>query len=883
MLKPLHIRISAPVLFVVLLLTPTVVQAQNPDISRRISVRYSGIPLEEVLRDLEKNGVKFSYSKDIIPVSTIISYIADNKTLEQVMAGIFQQAGIEYTLVNGYFVLQVKKVPSPIKQTKSEMYSVSGTIADSATGEIMIGAAVYLNETGKGIVTNSFGFFSITLPKGNYVLQASYLGYQTKSKPIALKENLIWNVRLKQVPLVMKEIIINSIDKDALIFNMLAAQTNVDPATVQRQPAPLGETDMLKALDNLPGISFQSEGSSYFYVRGGNRDQNMILLDDAPVFNPTHLLGLFTPIIPEAIKHATVYKADFPVQYGGRLSSVIDIRAKDGNMNHISGSASLSAASTRFSLEGPFRKQSSSWFLSFRVSTIGLLVKAVNPSVERFFFADFTSKFNIKLGQRDRLYLTLFSGKDAFINKSNEIRSGLEWGNTTATLRWSHVYGSRLFSNTTLYTSKYDYALYTDYDKKNFWNSDITGSNLSTEFSWYINPRNSLKFGLNAGGYFFNPGNYKSPDASLDTMRVSEVNSGELVLYAGNELELTHWLHLAYGLRLSNWSNYGEAFSIVYDNTHQPLSYHEFAKGERYYSKSYIEPRISLSVRTGAHESVKASYNRTTQHINQINNSISPFNSLEVWLPSGPNIKPMFAHIFDLGFVKNWPAVSLDLSADVYYKRMYNQLGYSPHAEMFLNPYLEGELRQGDGSAYGFEVMLKKTQGRLTGQLGYAFNRSWLTIEELNYGKTYPAHQDRPVDLSLSADYKLKTRWTINLNLVYTSGMTISTPTSFYYYRGTQVPVYAEMNNSRLPAYRRLDIGSAWRLNKKEGAFSHYFTFTLYNIFDARNFAFLNFNKIQGVDGKFYVPADKQQQNNQVVTYRYIYSVVPSFTYNLQF
>ena len=353
------------------------------------------------------------------------------------------------------------------------------------------------------------------------------MGYASRIRTLDLTGNISWNVRLHPVPFTMKEIIINSINKEEQILGSLAAQTNIDPLQVQRQSAALGETDMLKSLDHLPGISFQSDGSSYFSVRGGGRDQNLILLDEAPIFNPSHLLGLFTPIIPEAIKHTEIYRADFPVQYGGRLSSVIDIRARDGNMKKFSGSASISPVSTRFSVEGPFKRNSSSYFVSFRVSTFGLLVKAANPSVESFYFADFTSKFNFKLGQRDRLYLTLFSGKDAFINKPGDLRNGLEWGNTAATLRWSHVYGSRLFSNTTLYASKYDYSLYTDYDNKVFWNSDITGTNLKSEFTWYISPGNNLKFGFNLGGYFFNPGNYNSTDASLDTMRVSQVNSPE--------------------------------------------------------------------------------------------------------------------------------------------------------------------------------------------------------------------------------------------------------------------------------------------------------------------------------------------------------------------
>jgi hypothetical protein len=867
-----------------LIVYPLRVISQMPDLTQRISVEYIDLPLEIILKDIaQKNEIEFSYSENIIPVNHKISYSAQNKVLEKVLNEIFLQAGIRYSIINGYLVLTIMKRDQTVNPTKKDVYTISGIIADSANHEILIGATVFIEEIGVGVNSNNYGFFSLSLPEGTYKLQTSYLGYSAEAKNIHLTSNLTWNIHLTSVPLQIKEIIINSVNVEELVYNSRAAQTNIDPLVVQKRSAVLGETDMLKSLDNLPGISFQSDGSSYFSVRGGERDQNLILLDEAPIYNPSHLLGLFTPIIPDAIKHTEIYRADFPVQFGGRLSSVIDIRARDGNMKKLSGSASLNPISTRFSFEGPFKKDASSYFVSFRLSTIGLLVKAVYPKVERFYFADFTSKFNIRLGQRDRLYLTVFAGKDAFIHKPNGVRNGLEWGNSTGTLRWSHIYGSKLFSNTTLVASKYDFFLYTDYSKKIYWNSNITGTNLKTEFTWYANPRNNIKYGFSLSGYFFNPGNYSSPETKLDTMRVSEVNSGEYVFYIGHEAKLNSWLQMNYGFRLSNWSNYGEAFNIIYDEYYSPVSYKKYGKGVQYYSKSFLEPRISVSFKTGSYSSVKLSYNRTIQNINQINNSISPFNSIEVWLPSGPNIKPQYANIFNIGLITLWPKNALELSADVYYKRMFNQIGYNYHAEMLLNPYLEGELRQGDGYAGGFEIMLKKTQGKFTGQISYAFSRSTLKIKGLNKNRIYLSHQDKPVDISLTFDYKLNPRWTLNVNAICVSGMTISTPSGFYYYRGTQVPYYLKQNNDRLPSYKRVDFGSEWRLNKIERSFMHYFSIAFYNFFNFHNYAFLNFNKIEGNDHKYYVPADKTNAAEQIPTYRYIYSIVPSFTYSLKF
>lgn len=872
------------ILMVLTAMLPIRLLAQNPDMSEKISVNYQNTSFEEIISDLSvKTGIEFSYSPELIPVNKRITYNASNVELDEVLKDILDESELQYIIVNGYIVLKPLKKQSSQRLKKTKTYTLNGIIRDSANNEPLIGAAIYNAETGLGVITNNFGFYSLHLPENDYALQISYLGYQAKSSNVHLNKDITWNATLKASPVQMKEIIINSFNTSEYIFNSRSSQTNISPSTLRYRSVLLGEPEMLKSLETIPGISFQSDASSFFYVRGGNRDQNLILLDDAPIFNPTHLLGLFTPIIPEAIKHTEVYRGDFPIHFGGRISSVIDIRAKDGNTSRISGSARLSPVSNRFSIEGPLKKDASSFFLSFRLSTFGWLIKEANPGVEKFYFADINTKFNIRIGKRDRLFLTIFSGKDEFIQRNNFNKAGLEWNNSSVTLKWSHIYGTRLFSNTTLYGSRYNFFLYTNYDDHEYWNSDITGANLKTELTWYANPRNNLKFGLSAGGYFFNPGNFHSPKVTPETMMVSEVNSGEYIVYIGHGIDITNKIQINYGLRFTNWSNYGEAFSIKYDNNHQPVSYKKYEKGVKYFYEYSLEPRISTSFMTGKYASVKLYYNRTFQNIHQINNSISPLNSLEVWLPSGPNISPQYANIFGAGFIKSWPKHAVELNLEVYYKRMYNQIGYDYHAEMLLNPYLEGELRQGDGYAKGFEIMLQKTQGRFTGSLSYAYTRSILQFSELNSGKKFLSHQDKPVDLSLNVEFRITPRWIINVNTLYASGMVITTPSGFYEYRGYQVPFYTKQNNDRLPPYKRLDWGSTWRLNKRERSFEHYFNISFYNFLNFNNYTFLNFSKTTGSNGKYYIPADKQNMPEQITTFRYIYSIIPSFAYNLRF
>lgn len=858
--------------------------AQAPDIAKNISVSYQNKTLKYIIEDLsKKEDIKFSYSSKTIPVEKEITYSVTNKSIGQILDEISSLAGIEYEIIGDHLVLieSDKAIPLP-DQPKLKKFTISGIITDAASNEVLIGAAIYNKETGTGALSNPYGFFSLTLPEGTYNLETSYLGYSIETKTVELTNDVKWNINLTQVNSMLEEVVISSFDREEIIFKSLAGQNNVSSFEVEQKNAALGETDMLRSLGNLPGVSFQNEGSSYINVRGGGRDQNLILLDEATIYNPSHFLGLFTPIIPEAVKNTEVYKADFPVQFGGRLSSVIDIRTRDGNMQNFSGSGSVGLVATRLSFEGPFKKNSSSYFVSFRRSHLGMLLKSAQPDIDEFFFRDFTSKFNIKLGEKDRLFLTLYSGKDKFINSGNTLTEGLEWGNNSLTLRWNHIYGTRLFSNTTFYTSKYDYFLHRDYKRNIKWNSHISSSNLKSEFSFFINPNNKLKFGLNLGAYFFNPGEYNDPNLG-DDYKVSIVNSSELVIYAGGEHKILSWLNINYGIRLSNWSNFGEAFSIIYDEDYNPTDYKNYSKGEQYYSSLKAEPRISLSIRTGEYSSIKTSYNRTIQHINLINNSISPFNSLEVWIPSGPNIKPQFANIYNLGYLVSFPDINLDIQSDIYLKQLYNQIGYQYHAEMVLNPHIEGEIRQGKGKAYGFEIFIKKKIGKLTGQFGYSYTKSKLKIGGLNGNREYLSRQDKPIDFSFLIEYKVRPRLSANINIVYSSGIRYTTPTGYYYYRGAQVPFYTEQNNECLPDYKRVDIGTNIRLNKFEKKSDHYLSISIYNFFATKNPALLNFSKTSDSEGNPIIPADKLNYPELKPTYRYIYSFIPSITYYLKF
>lgn len=874
----IHITITLLVCFFCLF-SETSGQSSSPE---TYTVSYENKTLKKILKDLNRiSSVRFSYSSGKINDKQKISYSASNKTLSQIISDIAQKAHFSYQWTNGYYILKEKNEEISIpKRTviKTETFTISGYITDAENEEALIGATFYDPDTYKGATTNNYGFFSITLRKGNYNFKCSYIGYQSQNYPILLNQDIRLDINLSPHITYMKEVMITKSDKEQEIKHFRSGQINQSPIDAQKQVMALGESDMLKSLDKLPGISFHGDGSSYFYVRGGNRDQNLILLDEAPIYNPSHLLGLFTPIIPEAIKSTKVYKADFPIQYGGRLSSVIDIRTRDGNMERFTGSGSIGLLANRLTIEGPIKKDASSYFISFRRSHFGAFLKRIEPGLQEFYFNDFTAKLNLRIKSNDRLFLTFYSGKDKFYLP----QSGLDWGNNTFTARWNHIFGKKLFLNTTLYSSKYLYRLYPNGYAHN-WESSIQSTHIKPEFTYYHQPGNTFRFGLKMGNYAFVAGYPSWENGNFNPNTPSPVNSNETTLYAGNELELSKKLKIISGVRLTNWSNRGKAFMVYFNKLYEIDSIRNYKESEKFYSHLSFEPQVSLSYFFSKQNSLSISYNKNTQHINLINNSISPFNSLEIWLPSGPNIKPQKANAFNLAYVRASKNQLYEFQADIYYKRLYNQIGYKAHAKILLNALLEREIRQGDGKAYGIDLIVRKQKGKLRGQVSYSFTRSLLSIDGLNNNQSYRTLQDRPLDLNIDLYYQIKARWELSFNYNYASGICHTTPVSFYYYQGKQIPVYDKINNSRLPDYQRLDISSDFTLNKTPKRFEHHLQISVFNFLNQINPIFINFNKSEINKRTFKIPTDADNYQELVTTQRYIYSFIPSITYNFKF
>lgn len=841
-----------------------------------ITISASQLSLAELLEIIsQKSGIPFSYNPKRIDVDEKIDYSAINKTLASVLTDLSEQFGLSYSFVEDQIILKPEKKSGKTIQT----ITLSGFVKDANTGEALIGSTLYLKELQTGVVCNAFGFYSITIPKGIYTIDCSFVGYEQWTKSITLNTSLTQDIVLAEEPPLLKEIIVEA-SADDTGKETQASSLELRPKIVEERPALFGEMDVVKSLESVPGIKLHSEGSTFYYVRGGNRDQNMILMDDAQIYNPSHLLGFFSTIIPDAVNDITLYKGDMPASLGGRLSSVLDVRTKKGNDQHLQAWGNVGLISTKLGLEGPIKKEKSSYLMTTRISRLKWIAQLGNNNndITKFNFYDFTGKVNFKLDPKNKIFFSLYTGADNYFNTINAIA----WTNTAGTFRWNHLVTDRLFVNTTLAASSYDYFLYKEVATNTRWNSHISNVNLKTDFTYFIKPQNEVTFGAGINGYSFNPGNLQSDTVLNITHPLSIRNSAEFVLYGNHEIKLnSHW-GLNYGLRLSSWTNTGEAFEFVYDQNRNPVDTLYFAKGENYKKYANAEPRMTLTYLINEKSSFKTNLSRNVQNVHLISNSISPFTSLEVWLPSSINIKPQTSNQVSFGYYQILSRLGSKFSTETFYKKMNNQIDYESHAKTLLNPLLEGELRFGTAQAYGMEFLLKKDEGRLRGLAGYSYSRAKRKFAEINNGQTYNAFYDRPHQINLMLVYDITLRWNLGMNWNYSTGAPFSSPVSFYSYNGQEVPVYGQKNNDRLPDFHRLDVSATLKLNKNpEKKYQHSLAFSIYNFYGRKNSLYINYNKIQLTDSSFKIPSDLTDANRMTSQF-YLFGFTPSISYNFK-
>ena len=863
------------------------------DLSKKITVIANDKSIDEVLKVISKQGnIDFSYSPQVIRADRRVSIEARRATIRQVLDELLGKNGIDYFVVENQVILrpmindQVKEPEVVHKRAKS--FTLSGFLREKSSGEALIGATVHLRETTLGTYTNGYGFYSLTIPEGSYRVSFSYLGYREHAEEIILKANTVLDADLEESSIETTEVEIVAAAAGSDLRNNQLSEFSFSQKTLAKLPGFAGNLDVIRALQAVPGIQTFGDGSSLYYVRGGNSDQNLMLIDEVPVYNPSHLFGFFSAFSPDAINDVQVYKGDFPAKYGGRLSSVIDIKAKEGNLKRFGVSGNIGPYATNISVEGPILKNRASFFISGRISTLNWINSIIHviPNVE-FQFFDINAKVNFRLNDNNRLFFTFYGGKDDFsrITEASFRTYGISWNNLAGTFRWNHLFNNRLFSNTTVNYSRYNYDLFISSQQDDYWNSQISNLTFKTDLTWYLNPGNTLRGGVEVTSHYSNPGNVTlvSEAAQLQAPAVAKYHSVEYDVYLGNEQTFGNKFSLRYGIRVPVWQNIGPTSVYYFNVNHQVSDTMNVANLESY--TAFYSPELRMNVRyeMSANSAFRFSYSRMTQFMQLLSNSTSPFTSLEVWAPAGPNIKPQIADQVALGYFMKFRKPLLNFSAEIYYKSYQDHLDYKDHANLLYNPLIEGELRFGKAWSYGLELMLRKSEGRLTGWIGYTFSRSFVQTPEVNNGETYPASWDRPNDFCINLSYTDRKHWAFAANWFYLTGGAITTPTGFYYINGTSVPLYGTKNNDRLPDYHRLDLAVTYTFSKPASRYQHSLTATIYNAYGRLNPFSVNFNKTMNTDEEFVIPANVQGSNMLYTTSLSVAGVIPSINYLFRF
>lgn len=868
-----------PLFFIIL--TSNVAKSQNLD--KKITIIAKNKPLSDVLKEITRqSGIEFSYSTDLINASQPITLIARKKSVETIFSALFHENNIDYIQIENKLILKPyrREIPNDenLNETKISKRTLSGFVRDKIDGEAIIGASVSVTGTATGTVTNAYGFFSLSLPVGTYLISFSFPGYEKTVISLNLNTDTKINQVLNADEQELSVVVINTDDRLDVINNNPTKRIKLNASDICRNTGLAGEADVVKSLHWIPGVQSSGDGSVLYNVRGGDKDQNIIYIDEAPVYNPSHLLGFFSAISPDAVNSMKVYKSSVPIEYGGSLSCFTDIKTKEGNKEHFGFSGKMDPIAVGYTFDGPFTKEKSSYFVSFRKSQINALFGRY-LTTEKVSFYDVHTKFNFKMGRKNRIFLSLYSGNDVIQNKQiDSTTQALSWKNVAFSLRYNHLYTDKLFSNTTIYLGKYDYFLYSSIENNKYWNSNISDLSLKNDLIYYINPKHTVRFGININNHNFNPGNYN--DEYFMLRKTSESHASEAVIYAGTESSITEKLQISAGLRFLDWNNIGPTVNYSYTKNHQVSDTTLYGQGI-YKSTFNLEPRISILWAVTQNSSLKFSYDRSIQYLNLLSNSISPFTSMDVWLPAGINIKPQKSNQWVLAFYKRLS--EFEFTGEFYYKKMINQIEYINHANLLVNPLIEGELRFGQARAYGAEFSLSKQKGNFNGQIAYTYSRIFMKIEGINLSNSYPETYDRPHKVNINLSYKTETRWTFTMAWIYSSGTRFSAPTGFYYYHGYSVPIYGKKNNARLPDYHRLDMSVNFRLSRPERRYKHNITLSVFNVYGRKNAVAVNFSKIETENSNFLIPVDYITENQMIPTQTYLLGFIPSVSYSFGF
>jgi hypothetical protein len=778
-----------------------------------------------------------------------------------------------------FFLLSLILLPAV-----AQRHTISGYVKDSSNGEMLIGANVFIKDSYTGTVTNSYGFYSLSLKPGNYSIIYQYLGYNTKEIPVNLVKDISVNIELETIADSIDAVIVTAERGDENIVSTKMSSAKISSKVISRIPVILGETDVIRTLSLLPGVKTTGEVSSSLSIRGGARDQNMLILDEATVYNASHLGGFFSVFNNDAIKNVELYKGNIPSRYGGRLSALIDVRMKDGNNKRFSANGGIGLLSSRLTIESPIVKNKGSLIISGRRTYYDVLMKVLHSIADTIpelpvRFYDLNLKGNYTLNEKHRLYMSGYLGRDAAdLSMGEYVSSEFNWGNYTATLRWNYIINKKLFSNLTLLASNYDYEIENMFrlerGEKEYmfrWKAYLKDYSAKIDFGYYLNPDNTLRFGVLSTYHDFNVGkiNGRSDTMTWNYM-IPKIYCIEDAFYISNEQRITEKINISYGLRFSAIHNIGKAKIFVYEN-YNVVDTNLYKWGEIYNTYSGFEPRLGFTYILSEKNSIKWGYTRTRQYLQIASNSTSG-TPIDIWIPSSPNVKPQIADQYSIGYFRNFNDNIIKTSIEFYYKDMQNQVDFKEFARPYLNPEIEGELRFGKGRAYGLELMLEKSDGKLTGWISYTLSKSERKTKDIQEKGWYKSPYDIPHDISVVTSYKLTDRILLSANWVYQSGRPINSPAARWEYGELILPYFPERNNDRMPAYHRLDIGLELKGKLKTAKrFESSLNFSIYNVYNRKN-----------ANTIFFVQ-DYERPNATKAVKLSLFRIMPSVTYNFKF
>jgi len=762
---------------------------------------------------------------------------------------------------------------------QAQNYTLSGYMKDAENGEELIGASLYVPATKGGQSTNYYGYYSISLPKGTYKVEYSYLGYETVVKTITLNKDIVKNVELSISAEMLNTVVVSTEARDKNVSSTEMGTQTLQMQEIKQIPVLFGENDVLKTIQLMPGVKGAGEGNSGYYVRGGGADQNLILLDEAPVYNASHMLGFFSVFNGDAIKDVKLYKGSMPAEYGGRLSSVLDIKMKEGNNKNYHANGGIGTISSRLAVEGPLKKDTSSFIIAGRRTYADMFLKFAKDTAlhsTQLYFYDLNLKTNYTFNKNNRLFLSGYFGRDIFAFQD---LFGTDWGNATGTARWVHLFTPKLFLNSTVVYSQFNNKIGMDGPSGKFdLQSGIEDWHLKEDFQYYGTNNKTFKFGLDVIHHTFSPGDLKYIPA---TEGVSEINVNldkkyaiEAGAYISTKLNLTDRLKVDLGLRYSSFSiiaeDLGLTNSYIYDDGHDPIDTIQYEKGSIIKNYPGIEPRFAGTYQLNLTSSIKGSFTMTNQYVHLIQSSTTSMPS-DYWIPSTENTPPQQCTQYSIGYFRNYEENKYETSVELYYKDLKSQIDYESGTNIFLEPDLESYLLFGDGKSYGAELLFKKSAGDLTGWVGYTWSRTEKQFSELNKGKWFPTRYDRTHDVSIVAMYKVNKKLQLSATWIYNTGDAVTLPSGKYIIDGKRVNYFTERNGYRMPDYHRMDLGATYQL-KKTKKYESMINLSIYNLYSRKNAYMIYFEPV----------TDDNEDVLQAVKVT-LFPILPSITWNFKF